>query len=94
MQGKLHPRTKDKAHVLSHYTFQQKIQNKAETEGKRVILLNEAYTSKTCTNCGNLNKTLGSKKTFSCNNCKLVIDRDINGARNILIKYLQKCCSA
>ena len=94
VQGKLHPRTKDKAHILSHYTFQQKIKNKAETEGKRLILLNEAYTSKTCTKCGNLNQTLGSKKTFSCNNCKLIIDRDINGARNILIKYLQKCCGA
>ena len=28
VQGKLHPRTKDKAHILSHYTFQQKIKNK------------------------------------------------------------------
>jgi len=29
---------------------------------------------------------LGSSKTYNCSNCKTTIDRDINAAKNILIK--------
>ena len=46
----------------------------------------EEYTSKTCTNCLKINYNLGSDKTFKCPNCSLIIDRDVNGARNILLK--------
>ncbi|RHZ62220.1 hypothetical protein Glove_341g17 [Diversispora epigaea] len=45
------------------------------------------YTSKTCGNCGFIKKNLGESKTFRCDSCDLVIDRDVNGARNILLKH-------
>jgi bifunctional polynucleotide phosphatase/kinase len=32
------------------------------------------------------NEKLGSNKTFECQKCKIVIDRDCNGCRNILLK--------
>ena len=44
--------------------------------------------SKTCTNCGELHRNLGGSKTFCCPKCKVVLDRDANGARNILLKFL------
>ena len=46
-------------------------------------------TSKTCGHCGALNN-VGSRDIFSCNKCNIIIDRDVNGARNIAIKRLKE----
>ena len=46
-----------------------------------------SYTTRTCTNCGYLNK-VGACKTIDCKGCDLKIDRDFNGARNIYLKGL------
>ena len=56
----------------------------------KMIECSEEYTSKTCGGCGRLNHSLGSKKVFECSHCKIVMDRDINAARNIFIKNYQK----
>src|SRR5690606_8719719 len=53
-----------------------------------VVIVNEAYTSKTCGSCGCLNERLGGSKHFHCPHCHFHIDRDVNGARNILIRFL------
>ncbi|MBT5424205.1 IS200/IS605 family element transposase accessory protein TnpB [archaeon] len=74
--------------TLSHYTFKEKLKNKAKEHGCIVIEVNESYTSKTCGNCGYVNKKSKSK-TFDCSNCKVKIDRDLNGARNIMIRALR-----
>jgi len=75
---------------LQHYKFKQRLIDKTkETINFRVHIVREDYTSKTCTNCGNINNNLKGKKIYTCENCSLSIDRDINGARNILLKYLQ-----
>jgi transposase len=47
----------------------------------------EAYTSKVCCKCGSLD-TKCSNRTISCKNCNNTINRDINGAVNILFKNL------
>jgi len=36
----------------------------------------------------NLNKNVGSSKIYTCPVCKFIIDRDINSARNIFLKWL------
>ena len=54
------------------------------------MLCTEEFTSQTYTRCGERDTELGDAHTFNCDNCKLVIDRDVNGARNILIKYLKE----
>lgn len=77
---------------LSHFQFLQLLKAKAEEKGVTVIYkFDEAYTSKTCSCCGYIDKWLGSKEVFKCRdpNCKWVIDRDINGARGIFLKALQ-----
>jgi len=73
----------------SHYRFRMRLMNKVrEHPWCKVILCDEAFTSKTCGNCGRINNQLGPKKVFKCPNCQVEMDRDINAARNILIRYL------
>jgi putative transposase len=40
-------------------------------------------TSKTCSNCGNVQEMPLSKRVFNCPNCGISIDRDLNAAINI-----------
>ena len=47
----------------------------------------ESYTSCTCGVCGEINK-MGGSEIYLCQSCGLEIDRDVTGARNILIKNL------
>jgi putative transposase len=74
--------------ALSHFKFKLRLATKTSEIGNRVIICNESYTSKTCTNCGIENNNLGSSKLFKCNNCKMELDRDYNGARNIALRVL------
>lgn len=72
---------------LKHYTFKVRLINKAKSiKNVRIHIVNEAYTSKTCTRCGTLNKPLPNHVV--CDKCKIIIERDINGSRNILLKHL------
>jgi len=72
--------------ILSHYKLKMMLMYKMERTGGELISCTEEYTSKTCTNCGRINHKLGGSKVFKCSHCKLEIDRDINGARNIYLK--------
>jgi putative transposase len=70
----------------SHFRFRQRLLWKCRTTGCKVAICGEAYTSMTCGKCGWLHPTLGGNKAFKCRRCGLHIDRDANGARNILLK--------
>jgi len=85
---KLRSVTKREMLALSHYKFRMRLIHAAHKNGATIHVVNESYTSKTCTNCGELNEKLGSSKTFNCDECGLTLDRDINGARNILLRAL------
>lgn len=71
----------------SHYKFRQRLISKAEEKGIHVIIQNEAYTSKTCSWCGNI-QNIGGSEMYKCKNCDIKIDRDINGARGIFLRAL------
>jgi putative transposase len=70
----------------SHYRFRQRLLWKCRTIGCKVVVCGEAYTSKTCGSCGWIHEKLGGSKVFKCGQCGLEVDRDANGARNILLK--------
>lgn len=77
--------------ALAHYRFRQKLILKSTTmRNKRVLECTEEYTSKTCTRCGVIKRNLGGNEIYSCEHCDLLTLRDINGARNILIKYIER----
>ncbi|VBB17596.1 putative transposase [Yasminevirus sp. GU-2018] len=73
---------------LSHYTFKQKLLERAKQKGNHVMIVDESYTSKTCGRCGEIKEDLKGDKMFKCEKCGLKIDRDTNGARNIMIRLL------
>jgi transposase len=83
----LNKKTKHDLLQLSHYTFKQRLIEKSkEYRNFRVYVVNESYTTKTCTNCGNL-KDVGGSKTYKCDKCPYKGDRDVNASRNIFLKY-------
>jgi transposase len=79
--------------LWGHYIFRQRLIQKAKQWGKVLVIVNEAYTSKTCTRCGVQNTKLGGSKTFHCNSCDSKCDRDVNGARNILLRNTTMQCN-
>lgn len=62
---------------------------KAEWAGRKVVAVNPAYTSQTCSSCGHRQKLTLATKEYICPCCGLVIDRDQNAALNILALGLQ-----
>ena len=74
--------------TFSFYKFHEKLKSMASLKGCKLYIVEESYTSKTCGVCGELNNNLGGSKTFKCPKCSVIIDRDYNGARNILLKHL------
>lgn len=72
---------------MGHYAFRQRLCEVAEIRGVKVYECTEEYTSKTCSHCGWLHPSLGGAKTFKCAECGCVVDRDLQGAFNIYLKY-------
>ena len=73
--------------TLSHYRFREFLTWKAWQNGKAVVVVNEAYTSKTCSWSGEIIQNLGGRKTIVGSD-GFRLDRDINGARGIFLRAL------
>ena len=58
----------------SFYKFQQRLDYKCISNNIKINYIDESYTSETCSKCGYYKKDL-------------VINRDINGVKNIYTKY-------
>lgn len=72
---------------LSFFEFKERLKLKCKENGVTFVESSEAFTSKTNSFTGELMENLGSKEKFKFNNVS--IDRDINGARNILIRAMR-----
>ncbi len=73
--------------TLSHYKFKKRLLDKAAALGKHVIIVNEAYTSKTVSWTGEEKKNIGGSKIITAEN-GTSMHRDLNGARGILVRFL------
>ena len=55
--------------------------------GRTVVLVPPAYTTMTCSKCGEIQARLGlAERTFRCTDCGHIADRDRNAAWTILAK--------
>jgi putative transposase len=61
------------------------VEYKARWRGGRVIVADRWFAStKTCSGCGTVKAKLPlSERTYVCAECGLVLDRDVNAARNL-----------
>lgn len=73
---------------LKFFVFKQRLKYKAELLHKKVVFVNEAFTTQCCSKCGNLWKEIGTSEIYNCVKCKTIYGRDINSAKNILMKGL------
>ena len=68
----------------SYYELQQMIEYKADRLGIKVRYVNPAYTSQTCSRCGNIDKeNRQTQETFVCTKCGFKLNADHNAAINI-----------
>lgn len=68
----------------SYYQLQSYIEYKAEREGIKVRYVNPAYTSQTCSRCGNIDKeNRQTQQEFKCTKCGFELNADHNAAINI-----------
>jgi putative transposase len=65
--------------------FRRQLEYKAQWSGKVVVLADRFYpSSKRCSRCGHCKDDLPlSERVFRCAVCGLVLDRDLNAARNL-----------
>jgi putative transposase len=70
---------------VGFYEFKRQLLYKASWYGARVILADRwEPSSKRCSECGWIDEDLTlSDRTFHCEQCRLVLDRDLNGAMNL-----------
>lgn len=63
--------------------FVQLVTYKADNAGCKIIRVNPKNTTKTCSNCGNIQDMPLYKRIYECQSCNLKMDRDHNAAINI-----------
>jgi hypothetical protein len=75
-----------------HAEFLQQLQAAASAseETCTVHVVDEAYTTRTCTLCGVVAPYIGGATVFSCAACGLQLPRDWNGARGIWLRSFSK----
>ena len=86
-QRKINRKTTRNLLSLSHYKFKERLKYMSSVYNRQLYIVGEEYTTQTCGGCGN-RKKMGGSKRYMCKNCGFSLDRDYNGARNILLKHL------
>lgn len=67
--------------------FRRQLEYKTARTGAKLNIVDRWYpSSKTCSRCGSVKAKLSlSERTYRCEHCGLVIDRDLNAAINIMV---------
>lgn len=79
-----------KLHSWSFLKFTHQLEYKCMKVGIRFVRVNEAYSSQTCSHCGQVRKANRKHRGYYiCKACGYKVNADVNGSVNILKKYLQ-----
>lgn len=71
-------------------TFAHCLTYKAESAGRQVVLVDPRNTSRTCAECGAVDRDSRKGRHFVCTSCGHDDDADTNAARNILARALAR----
>ena len=88
-KNKIGKMTKRLMTMYSSFKFKERLKYQCKKYGRHLIIVDESYTSRTCGQCGNIHHNLNGNKVFTCPRCKISMDRDASGSRNILLKNLR-----
>jgi transposase len=88
-KGKLGKMTKRLMTMYRSFDFKQKLEYQVKKYNRKLVIVDESFTSKTCGQCGKLHNGLNGNKVFKCPECGICMDRDASGSRNILLKNLR-----
>ena len=75
---------------MPYYRLTQQIMYKAAWLGIPVHTISERDTSRTCHRCGSTETTRIKQPIFHCHACGLVYNADLNGAKNIVERFLDQ----
>ncbi len=64
--------------------IRQQLEYKAESAGRQLVIVDPRHTSQTCSECGVIDGASRQGKVYACRSCGVILDADINAARNIL----------
>ena len=81
--SKLYKKTNNKLQYWSYKQVLDKLNSLSELKGFKLIKVEPAYTSQTCSKCGQAIKANRNGELYNCS-CGLLIDADTNAAINIL----------
>ena len=84
---KLHKKVVRAMNCFRFFDFKERLKIKCDENKVTFIESSESFTSKTNSFTGELIENLGSKERFRFDN--ILVDRDINGARNILVRAMR-----
>lgn len=80
---------KRSVHQWSFNRLRDLLAYKAEECGCVVVDVNPRHTSQRCSRCGHIHRSnRQSQSRFKCQNCGFELNADLNGSRNIVVKYL------
>ena len=70
---------------LGFYEFKRQLTYKCQMYGSTLELVSQWFpSSKTCSSCGNVQPMPLSERVYSCSECGMQMDRDLNASLNIL----------
>lgn len=77
---------------MSFFEFRRQLEYKSKTTGSKIIVAARWFpSSKTCSKCGTVKEELSlSERTYHCEFCNFVCDRDVNAAINLRNYALNK----
>ena len=84
----------DSIQEMNFGEFRRMLEYKAQWYGRKIVFVDRFYpSSKTCNECGYVNKTLKlSDRVWICPDCGKIIERDYNAALNILDEGIRMIC--
>lgn len=83
--SKLSPMLKRIGLIMRFGQFRNRLRYKCLINGVKIEVIDEAYTSKVCSTCGNCKHELEGEKEYECKVCNKKRDRDFNSATNMIL---------
>jgi putative transposase len=75
---------------VGYYEFRRQIEYKAKWNEREVKFVGTFFPStKMCSSCGNKKEMSLTERTYKCEHCGLIMDRDLNAAKNLEQSYTE-----